>query len=73
MHATLRRFTELVDATARAHLAPGTPAIESRVVALSLVGTLERVVTEWQAGELDIGVDELTEQCVRLYSSLLER
>jgi hypothetical protein len=71
MHVTLRRFTELVDATARAHLAPGTPAIESRVVALSLVGTLERVVTEWQVGELALGVDELTEHCVALYAKLL--
>ncbi|MEA2123931.1 MAG: hypothetical protein QOI80_713 [Solirubrobacteraceae bacterium] len=71
MHATLRRFTELVDATARAHLPAGTPASVSRVLALSLVGTLERVVVEWQAGELGLGVEALTEHCVALYAALL--
>jgi AcrR family transcriptional regulator len=73
MHATLRRFTELVDATARAHLPADVPASESRVLAMSLVGTLERVVVEWQAGELDLTVGELTDHCVALYLKLLAR
>jgi AcrR family transcriptional regulator len=71
MHATLRRFTDLVEATARAHLPDATPESLSRVIALSLVGTLERVVVEWQAGAFDLGVDALTEHCVALYATLL--
>ena len=71
MHATLRRFTGLVEATARAHLPHDTPASASRLLALSLVGTLERAVHEWQAGELGLTVPELTEQCVALYGRLL--
>jgi AcrR family transcriptional regulator len=68
MQATLRRFTALVEATARAHM---PPEAESRIVAISLVGTLERAVHEWQAGELGLSVDELTERCVALYLRLL--
>ncbi len=68
MHLTLRRFTDLVEATARAHLTDGTPA---RVLALSLVGLLERAIVERAAGELDIGIDALTEECVALYVKLL--
>jgi AcrR family transcriptional regulator len=71
MQATLRRFAVLVEATARAHLPARTPAVESRLLALSLVGTLERVVSEWQAGELDLGVEALTEHCVAIYAKLL--
>lgn len=63
MNATLRRFAALVET----YLPVGAPPI----VALSLVGTLERVVVEWQAGELDLGVDALTEQCVGLYLRIL--
>jgi AcrR family transcriptional regulator len=70
MHATLRRFTELVDATARAHV-PAATASESRVLAISLVGTLERAVHEWD--ELGLDVDALTEHVVALYVSLLAR
>jgi AcrR family transcriptional regulator len=68
MQATLRRFTALVEATARAHMPDGG---DPRVVALSLVGTLERAVHEWQTGELDMSVEELTEHCVALYLRLL--
>jgi AcrR family transcriptional regulator len=71
MQATLRRFTELVDATARAHLPPETPASASRILAVSLVGTLERAVHEWQAGELGLSLDALAEHCVALYAKLL--
>ncbi len=71
MQAALRRFTALVEATARAHLPPATPASYSHVVAISLVGTLERAVQEWQAGELGLSVSALTEHCVALYLRLL--
>lgn len=71
MQLALRRFADLVDATARAHLPDGTPASTSRVLALSLVGLLERAVIERQAGELDLSVAALTEACVSLYARLL--
>lgn len=71
MHGTLRRFSALVEATARAHLPADAPPVAPRIVAVSLVGTLERLVTEWQAGELDQSVEQLTEQCVALYARLL--
>jgi AcrR family transcriptional regulator len=70
MLASLRRFTDLVVATAVPHLPPGTSEAEARILALSVVGTLERVVTEWHAGALEQSVDALTEQCVRLFVAL---
>ena len=63
MHSALRRFTSLVEA----YLPDGTPPI----LALSLVGTLERLVVEWRAGALDDDVATLTEHCVALYLRLL--
>lgn len=71
MRATLRRFTALVDATARAHLPAGAPPAASLIVAMSLVGTLERLVVEWHAGEVGLTVDEMTGHCVALYLRLL--
>ena len=71
MQLTLRRFADLVDATARAHLPPDAPEATTRVLALSLVGLLERAVVEREAGELDLSVDALTEECVALYVKLL--
>jgi hypothetical protein len=38
---------------------------------LSLVGLLERVVTDREAGALDIPVDRLIDRCVTLYVKLL--
>ena len=71
MRGTLRRFTALVDATARAHLPAGAPPAGSLIVAMSLVGTLERLVVEWHAGELGLTVTEMTEHCAGLYLRLL--
>jgi AcrR family transcriptional regulator len=71
MQATLRRFADLVEATARTHLPQDAPSGGSRVLALSLVGTLERLVAEWQAGALGLSVEQMTEHCVALYLRLL--
>ena len=73
MRTTLRRFAALVAATAREHLPPETTDEEIHIVALSLVGLLERVVTERQDGVLEIPVERLIERCVTLYLRLLER
>jgi AcrR family transcriptional regulator len=71
MRTTLRRFAELVAATARMHVPPDTDPDDIQLLALSLVGLLERVVTEREDGALDIGVDRLVERCVALYGALL--
>jgi AcrR family transcriptional regulator len=71
MRATLRRFGALVAATARTHLPPSTPEEDVQLVALSLVGLLERVVSDREDGELAIPPDRLVERCVALYATLL--
>lgn len=71
MRTTLRRFAALVAATARQHLPAETSDEEVQLLALSLVGLLERVITEREDGALDIPVDRLVERCVALYGALL--
>jgi AcrR family transcriptional regulator len=71
MRATLRRFAELVAATARRHLPAETRDEDVQLVALSLVGLLERVVTDREEGALDIPVDHLVDRCATLYLKLL--
>jgi AcrR family transcriptional regulator len=72
MRATLRRFTTLVAATARAHLPAETPAEDVQLVALSLVGLLERAITDREEGALEIPAERLVERCVALYLTFLE-
>ena len=64
MKATLRRFTALVAATAEQHLPRGFP---TDILALSLVGTMERVVIEWQDGALDVPIEEVVDDVVDLF------
>jgi AcrR family transcriptional regulator len=71
MRATLRRFGALVAATARTHLPPSTPEEDVQLVALSLVGLLERVVSDREDGELAVAPERLVERCVALYTTLL--
>src|SRR4051812_24811802 len=71
MRTTLRRFAALVAATARQHLPADTPDEDVQLVALSLVGLLERAVTDRQDGALDIPVERLIDRCVALYMRLL--
>jgi AcrR family transcriptional regulator len=71
MRATLRRFGALVAATARTHLPPATPDEDVQLVALSLVGLLERAVSDREDGELVIAPHRLVDRCVALYSTLL--
>jgi AcrR family transcriptional regulator len=70
MRTTLRRFTDLVAATARRQLDDDVSDEQIRILALSLVGTLERVITERQDGALRIPVQRLVERCVELYAAL---
>ena len=71
MRTSLRRFADLVAATAHQHVGPETPDDDVRLIALSLVGLLERAITDREDGELDIPVERLVERCVALYLKLL--
>jgi AcrR family transcriptional regulator len=71
MRTTLRRFAALVAATARQHLPPETPDEDVQLIALSLVGLLERVITELEEGALEIPVERIVERCVALYLEFL--
>jgi AcrR family transcriptional regulator len=69
MRGTLRRFTGLVAATARRHLPRDASDELVSVLAMSLVGTLERVVVEWQDGQLDMPVDRIVDLCTELFAT----
>ena len=67
VRATLRRFAELVAATAEPHVSPRASARLLHMGALSLVGAIERVVIEWQDGDVEASVDEIVDYLVRLF------
>lgn len=67
MRATLRRFAGLVAATARPHLPAPVPEPLLEMGALSLVGAIERVMIEWQAGTLDVPIETVVDYLVRLF------
>lgn len=70
MRVSLRRFASLVSATARIHL-PDETEQRLTLIGLALVGTLERVVVEWQDGELELGsavADDVTELFMALFT-----
>ncbi len=64
---SLRRFADLVAATARPHLPPPRPDRLIHMGALSLVGAIERVVIEWQDGHLDVTIEEIIDYLVELF------
>jgi len=68
MRLTLRRFARLASATADAHL-PGDP--RAPLIGLALVGTLERVVVEWQDDELHTSIEAVIGECTELFARLL--
>ncbi len=67
MRTRLRQFAALVAATARPHVAARIPDRLLHLGALSLVGAIERLMIEWQDGELDASVDELVEFLVQFF------
>lgn len=67
VRASLRRFADLVAATARPHLSPTMPDRLLRMGALSLVGAIERVIIEWQDDQLETTIDEIIEYLVQLF------
>jgi hypothetical protein len=57
--------------TTRRELTVTLPEPMPQVLALSLVGTLERLIVEWLDGELELSVDGLVEHAVALFRTLL--
>lgn len=67
VRTSLRRFADLVAATARPYLRSTTPERLLHMGALSLVGAIERVIIEWQDGHLQATIDEIVDYLVRLF------
>src|SRR5262249_13017781 len=65
--AILRSFAELVTATARQHVPSAVPEDTLRMGALSLVGAIERVMIEWQDGELDASLEQVVDHLVGFF------
>jgi len=65
VRASIRRFADLVAATARPHV-PDVPDHFVRMGALSLVGAIQYVLIEWLDGNLDASVDEMTAYFVEM-------
>lgn len=67
MRGTLRQFAALIAETARQYLREGAPEREVKMGALSLVGAIERVMIEWQEGELEATLQEVVDYLVELF------
>jgi hypothetical protein len=63
---TLRRFARFAEAAARPYLPAGLPDKAVRFGAVSLVGAIERLMIEWQDGELGLSVQEIIDYLVEL-------
>lgn len=68
MRVTLRRFSRLASATAAHHMDDERTA---PLIGLALVGTLERVVVEWQDGELHTTIAAAVEECTAVFAALI--
>jgi len=69
MRASLRQFAVLVAATARPHLPARMSERVLKMGALSLVGAIERVIIEWQDGELEATIEQIIDFLVKLFLS----
>jgi AcrR family transcriptional regulator len=70
MRATLRRFADMVEATARPHLPERFPRKPLRLAAVSVVGAIERLVIEWQDDELEVSIEEVIDYVVGMFLGL---
>jgi AcrR family transcriptional regulator len=64
MRATLRQFAQLIVVSARPYLPAEMPEAMLRFGAISLVGAIERLMIEWQDGELDLSIEQIIEYLV---------
>ena len=69
MRETLRRFARLIETGAEPYLPKGMPAAAVRFGAISLVGAIERLMIEWQDGELDMSIEQLIDYLVGMLLS----
>ena len=67
MRATLRRFAALIAETARPHLRRDVSEDVVRMGSLALVGAIERVIVDWQDGQLDTSLEDMTAYLVELF------
>jgi AcrR family transcriptional regulator len=67
MRGTLRQFAALVAATARPHLPAKLSEPVLQMGALSLVGAIDRVLIEWQDGELHATIEQVIDYLVQLF------
>jgi AcrR family transcriptional regulator len=65
VRASIRRFADLIVATARPHVT-GVPDRLLTMGALSLVGAIQHVLTEWLDGNLESSVEEMIDYFVEL-------
>lgn len=69
MRETLRGFAQLVEATFRPNLPANVSDEAMRFGSIALVGAIERLMTEWQDGELGMPVDRLIDYIADLVIS----
>jgi AcrR family transcriptional regulator len=67
MRATLRQFAALIAETARPHLRGDVREHVLRMGSLALVGAMERVIVDWQDGELDASLEDMTAYLVEFF------
>jgi AcrR family transcriptional regulator len=66
MRQTLRRFADLVAEAARPYLPEGADPGAVRFGALALVGAIERVMIEWQDGQLGLSIERIIDYLVEM-------
>jgi AcrR family transcriptional regulator len=59
MRVTLRQFARLVEMTARSYLPDSVSDEVLRFGSIALVGAIERLMIEWQDGELGLSIDQI--------------
>jgi AcrR family transcriptional regulator len=69
MRETLRTFAQLVEATLRPNLPAAVPDDVVRFGSIALVGAIERLMIEWQDGELAMPVDRLIDYLAEMVLS----
>jgi AcrR family transcriptional regulator len=65
--ASLRQLASAVSMVGSAHLPPDLPEYALQMGGLSMVGAIERVMTEWHDGHLKTTVEEVSEFLVVLF------
>ena len=70
MRATLRQFAALIVETARPHLRGAPREQVLRMGSLALVGAMERVIVDWQDGQLDASLEEMTDYLVEIFTAV---